>query len=189
MIMVRNLILCFFVIALIASICLNIYFFWLTKPDWNLWYQINYANIIDENRQTVHDEAFFSKIIGFYEILLYFQFSLIGFLLVIGFIYTNHISIRRAETMIKEEIRSERVKESMKKHFTPIIEAITQTRGSDIIIDLVNSRIGELDQLPERIEKIENAIKILVSDNDTPKTSTRPKSKPSRKISDPRKTP
>jgi hypothetical protein len=156
-----------FYLILTVSVGLNVYLlseYWHHKPNWHVNPDCFFcSNTTPQDQPPDHlEEAFFAKVIGFYETLLYYQFGIIGVLLVSCFVYSHFISSRQAREVIDEEIYSDHFRE----HFRPVIEAI----GRKILTELFNNNefngVNEkLRKASTRISKLEKLVTAIANDD------------------------
>jgi hypothetical protein len=168
---------------------------WLILPNCLDWYQSTYYSLASSVSIGFDkpDETLLTQIVGFYETLIYYQFGIIGVLLVVCFLYTNHISKRHAETIVKEETRSDEFKLQFKEHFQQVIKKCTEEIGKDCLIELFNENEihGNLNKLTQKMNKIEKDIKNLtnkIENNRNKQNNNRPVQKNSKpkKIKNPK---
>ena len=137
------------------------YAFWVferygIKPSWN------YAQC------TGSDENLFQSIIGFYEILITFLFGFIGILLVLCFLYTQHVSKKHAEEIVEEEMASDRMQERISRYCLPIVKRITKTKGKEILISLleaegIDDMLAKLENYEGKLTELDTIVRSLAS--------------------------
>ena len=132
-----------FGLILLASVAFNAFCianYWQIKPNWA------FCPVEpNEDRVSEVQEAFFGKVVGFYETLIYYQFGIIGILLVVCFIYTNVLSRRQAREIIDEEIYSD--------HFNKFFSEKIQRLGERTLTTLLDN-----DDIRERVRTIEEQL-------------------------------
>lgn len=154
-----------FYLILIVSICLNVYLlseYWHHKPSWQVNPDCYFCTNQNIQPPDHLEEAFFAKVIGFYETLVYYQFGIIGALLVSCFVYSHLVSKRQTREIIDEEIYSEH----FERNFRPIIGEI----GRKILTELFNNNEydkidGKLRKTSSRILKLEKLVTAMANDS------------------------
>jgi hypothetical protein len=150
---------CWCLLFCFISLCINIFivivFYWYCKADWTLC-QINPP---DATCVTPPHEVFFGKVIGFYEILLYFQFGIIGVLLVLSFLYSHFISKRHAREILDDEIYSEHFRKFFGQEMAGIGRAVmTELFANNELSSHVDNIDQEVKLLQRNIAEMEQAI-------------------------------
>lgn len=105
------------------------------------------------------DENQFQNIVGFYEMLITFQFGIIGILLVVCFLYTQHVSKKHAEEIVEEEMASARMRERISRYCLPIVKRITKTKGKEFLISLLEAE--GIDDMLAKLEDYEGKLREL----------------------------
>jgi hypothetical protein len=114
------------------------------------------------------DETLFQSIIGFYEMLVTFQFGIIGVLLVVCFLYTQHVSKKHAEEIVEEAMASERMQERISRLFLPVVEKITKTEGKEFLISLLDEKgiedmLEKLANYEEKMKELDTIVRALAN--------------------------
>ena len=123
------------------------------------------------------DENLFQSIIGFYEILITFQFGFIGILLVLCFLYTQHVSKKHAEEIVEEEMASDRMQERISRYCQPIVKRITKTKGKAFLISLleaegIDDMLAKLEDYEGKLKELDTIVRSLASQSSSARKSS-----------------
>jgi hypothetical protein len=137
-------------LILLISVAFNAFCvanYWQIKPNWMICPIESSGSGVSEAQ-----EAFFGKVIGFYETLIYYQFGIIGILLVVCFLYTNVVSKRQAREIIDEEMYSH--------HFDKFFGDKIRELGKSTLIELLNNEdvINRLTDVEGKVSKISKSV-------------------------------
>jgi len=146
------------------------YAFWVferygIKPSWN------YAQCAGS------DENLFQSIVGFYETLITYLFGIIGILLVVCFLWTQHVSKKHAEEIVEEEMASDRMQERISRYCLPIVKRITKSKGKEILISLleaegIDDMLAKLEDYEGKWKELDTIVRSLASQPSSGKKSS-----------------
>ena len=146
--------------------------YWHTRPC----LKICFAEI-NEAKNPETQDAFFGKVVGFYETLIYYQFGIIAVLLVLCFLYTHIISHRQAREIVDDVMQSNDFREMVERKGKSIIIELFNNNPELLKNDKVDEVNRKIKTLTTRISKLEKAIKQLAIVLDNKPSTIRGKTK------------
>jgi len=119
---------------------------------------------IGEIKNPETHDTFFDKVVNFYETLIYYQFGIIGALLVLCFLYTHMISHRQAREVVDEEMQSKSFEDKIERMGRKIITELFNNNPELFNDDKVDAFDKKIKNMSSRMLKLEKAIKNLAND-------------------------
>ena len=145
------------ILVWLNAFCLTEY--WHSRTYWTM----TLVEIGEIKNPETHD-TFFDKVVNFYETLIYYQFGIIGALLVLCFLYTHMISHRQAREVVDEEMQSKSFEDKIERMGRKIITELFNNNPELFNDDKVDAFDKKIKNMSSRMLKLEKAIKNLAND-------------------------